>query len=136
MQAEVRHRPAAQPAGEASGPRGIRSQCLTRIEVLARLSPAVFWPRPAVASVMIRMDVVDPPLCDRQSLPGFAALVRGAFEHRRKTLRSALGYILDDASLRRVCHHVDTTRRPESFSGEEWLDIHRVTAPGSTPVTK
>ncbi len=120
---------------------------LCRVETVATLSPDVFWPRPAVESAMLRIDVgASPfadrhsrqadcvgqqancvgPLADRTALHGFVDLVRKTFEHRRKTLRSALGYVLDVRQRDAVCASIDATRRPESFSIEEWLAMYHV----------
>ncbi len=66
----------------------LQSQC--RLEVLKRLPPDVFWPRPKVASAMIRIDP-DPALrakiSDREFLHQF---LRGVFQQRRKVLRNVV----------------------------------------------
>ncbi len=123
VQAEVGERIVSGPGCKAYGPVSILSQSLCRIERVARLSPSVFWPRPAVDSVMLRMDVTTTPLPDRDDLRRFAAFVRGVFDHRRKTLRSALAYVVDEATRDAVCCEVDGSRRPESFPVDEWIDM-------------
>jgi 16S rRNA (adenine1518-N6/adenine1519-N6)-dimethyltransferase len=66
----------------------LQSQC--RLEVLKRLPPDVFWPRPKVASAMIRIDP-DPAqrskIANREFLHQF---LRGVFQQRRKLLRNVL----------------------------------------------
>ncbi len=62
----------------------------------------------------------------RAALHGFVDLVRKTFAHRRKTLRSALGYVLDPQQRDAICASIDGTRRPQSFSIEEWLAMHHV----------
>ncbi len=114
----------ASPGGKTYGPLAIMSQLLTHVDTIAKLPPAVFWPRPTVESVMLRMDLVQPPFEDRDSIRGFASLVRSIFDHRRKTLRSALGYIVDEATRDRVCGAVNGARRPEAFGVDEWLAIY------------
>ena len=123
VQAEVGERITAGPNCKAYGPLSVISQLLCEIQTVARLPPEAFWPRPSVSSVMLRMDAVKTPFADRQELRRFAALVHGTFEHRRKTLRSALAYCVDDATRDRVCQNFDATRRPESFTPGEWLKI-------------
>lgn len=125
VQAEVGERITAGPNCKAYGPLSIVSQTLCSIDLLARIPPQAFWPAPAVDSVMIRMQVGELPFSNREALRQFASLVRGVFEHRRKTLRSALRYVLDDAACERVCDQVDSSRRAESFTIDEWLGIHR-----------
>jgi 16S rRNA (adenine1518-N6/adenine1519-N6)-dimethyltransferase len=131
VQMEVGGRITAAPNTKAYGPLSIVSQALCTIQTLAKLPAQVFWPRPSVDSVMLRMDVGDPPFADREQIGGFSTLVRRTFDHRRKTLRSALGYVLDESDHARVCRTFDVSRRPESFTVPEWLEIHRV-ATGST----
>jgi len=126
VQAEVGERITSDPGRRSYGPLSILSQALCNIEIVSRIPPSAFWPAPSVESVMIRMDVGDSPFAGRDDLLGFANLVRKAFEHRRKTLRSALGYVLDTQQVKAVCESVDATRRPESFSIDEWIGIHRV----------
>lgn len=123
VQAEVGDRITAQPNTKAYGPLSIISQTLCKIATIARLPPHVFWPEPAVESVMIRMDVHDPPFTERNTLREFSTFVRTTFEHRRKTLRSALGYVIDETRRERICQSIDSSRRPESFTKEEWLSL-------------
>lgn len=129
VQAELAERITASPNCRAYGPLSILSQALCSTQTVARLPAHTFWPRPSVDSVMIRMDVGEPPLEDREVLREFATLVRGVFDHRRKTLRRALRYVVEDAHRESVCERFDATRRPESFSVAEWLEIFRATRP-------
>lgn len=131
VQMEVGGRIMAAPNTKAYGPLSIVSQALCATKTLAKLPSHVFWPRPSVDSVMLQMDVGNPPFADRDRICGFANLVRRTFDHRRKILRSALGYVLDEADHTRVCQTFDASRRPESFTVAEWLEIYRV-ATGST----
>ena len=125
VQAEVGERIMAEPNCKAYGPLSVVAQTLCTIETVARIGPQSFWPRPEVHSVMLRMDVLPSPFADHADLARFAALVRSAFEHRRKTLRSALLYVLDEAALDRVCKACDAARRPEQIPVGQWLPIFR-----------
>jgi len=127
VQAEVGERIMAGPNCKAYGPLSIISQTLCTIETVARIGPQAFWPRPQVDSVMLRMIVQRSPFAEHDEVARFAALVRGTFEHRRKTLRSALAYVLDESALDRVCVAYDATRRPEQVPVDEWLAIFRAT---------
>ncbi len=157
VQAEVGERLTAQPGIKAYGPLSILAQGLCRIKIIARVSARSFWPRPAIDSLMLRMDVLPtmqtpstvsleqreslpsplssglPPLppspllsglqSDRDALRRFTAFVRATFDHRRKTLRAALGYVVDQAQRDRICQRFDGTRRPEVLNLQEWLAI-------------
>ena len=129
VQAELAERITASPNRRAYGPLSILSQALCSIRTVARLPAHTFWPRPSVDSVMIRLDVGEPPLEDCEASRDFATLVRGVFDHRRKTLRTALQYVVENAQRESVCERFDATRRPESFGVAEWLEIYRATRP-------
>ncbi len=141
VQAEVGQRIAAGPGTKAYGPLSILTQGLCRTETIARVPCQAFWPRPAVDSVMMRLDVLptgptssldsleqrwallSPLLSDREALRRFASFVRATFDHRRKTLRAALGYVLDRRQRDRICRRFDCARRPEALSLQEWPAI-------------
>ena len=126
VQAEVGARITAEPGGKDYGPLSIVSQMLGEIETVARIPPQAFWPRPAVQSTMLRIDIRERLQADPIDLAEFAALLRAVFDHRRKTLRAALGYVVDEATRARVGQAFDATRRPESFSIDEWIKIFRL----------
>lgn len=128
VQAEVGERLLAEPGGKTYGPLSIVAQTLSDVERIARLSPEVFWPRPAVESVMLSMKVKPEPFRDKAERRRFSEIVRGAFDHRRKTLRTSLGLIVSDAAMEAVSRRFDTKRRPESFGVGEWLEIVRTVA--------
>lgn len=121
VQAEVGERLVARPGGKAYGPLAIVSQLTCDVATVARIGPQSFWPRPSIDSVLLRLDRRDSDLIAASSLKAFATFVRAVFEHRRKTIRSALGYVVDEDTRDRVCQDIDATRRPESFSVAEWV---------------
>jgi len=125
VQAEVGERIMAAPNCKAYGPLSIIAQSLCTIQTVARIGPQAFWPRPLVDSLMLKMVVQPSPFAEHVEATRFAAMVRGAFEHRRKTLRSALAYVLDEPALDRVCGACDAARRPEQVPVDEWLAIFR-----------
>jgi 16S rRNA (adenine1518-N6/adenine1519-N6)-dimethyltransferase len=120
VQAEVGDRIISAPNSRDYGPLSILCQLLCEIETIARLPPACFWPRPAVDSVMIRMDVRDTLALKRGQLHAFVQFVRGVFAHRRKTLRSALTYVVDASTRDAICGQFDGQHRPERFTVDEW----------------
>jgi 16S rRNA (adenine1518-N6/adenine1519-N6)-dimethyltransferase len=90
VQEEVADRLAAAPATRAYGPVGVLVQALAEVEVLRRLPPDVFWPRPAVRSAMVR---VRPSAARRAQVADLAALrrtVTALFAHRRKRAARSL----------------------------------------------
>ena len=123
VQAEVGERITAMAGGKEYGPLSILARLLGRVETVAKLPAHVFWPRPTVESVMLRIDRNVRAALSPSELPSFLALLRGTFDHRRKTLRAAMGYAVDTATVGRVCQELDGSRRPESFDPAKWVRI-------------
>ena len=121
VQAEVAQRIMAAPGSKAYGPLGIMAQLLCRVHQTARIGPQSFWPRPQVDSIMLRMDRIVPAAMASERIRPFSRFVHGVFEHRRKTLRSALGFVVDDAARDRICSLVDPHLRPEQVPPDVWL---------------
>jgi 16S rRNA (adenine1518-N6/adenine1519-N6)-dimethyltransferase len=90
IQYELAQRMAAKQGTSNYGALSVWLQAQCRLEVLKHLPPDVFWPRPKVASAMIRLDP-DPELrakiSDREFLHQF---LREVFQQRRKLLRNVL----------------------------------------------
>ena len=81
VQREIADRLRASPGSKAYGSPSVMAQLACRVELLRAVDPAVFRPRPRVASALVRLERVAP-------WPGDAVerLVRAAFAHRRKAL--------------------------------------------------
>lgn len=101
VQAEVGERLLAGPgSGAAYGAVSVRVAYWATGEIITRVPPAVFLPRPRVGSALVRLrrrpalpigpDVPYATLC---------AVVRAGFAHRRKMLRSALAGLVDPTGL-------------------------------------
>jgi 16S rRNA A1518/A1519 N6-dimethyltransferase RsmA/KsgA/DIM1 with predicted DNA glycosylase/AP lyase activity len=90
IQHELAQRMAAKESTADYGALSVWLQSQCRLEVLKRLPPDVFWPRPKVASAMIRIDP-DPAMSAKISNREFLhQFLRGAFQQRRKLLRNVL----------------------------------------------
>jgi len=90
VQEEVAQRLAAEPGTREYGPVGVLVQALAEVEILRRLSPSVFWPRPKVWSSMVR---VRPSDARRRHIADIAVLrrtIEGLFIHRRKRAARSL----------------------------------------------
>jgi len=125
VQEEVALRLVAEPATREYGPVGVIVQATAEIEILRRLAPSVFWPRPAVWSSMVR---VWPRAHLHRRIADIAALHRtlaGLFGHRRK--RAARSLALADPSgasprqwaARLADAGLDPEARGEMFTVEE-----------------
>jgi 16S rRNA (adenine1518-N6/adenine1519-N6)-dimethyltransferase len=90
VQWEIAERLLAVPATKDYGALTVLVQSLAEVELIRRLSPKVFWPRPLVDSAIVR---IRPSAVKRQQVgdPGrFRAFLRDLYMHRRKNLRGAL----------------------------------------------
>lgn len=88
VQREVGERLVAGPGEVAFGAVSLRIAHAARAELLRRVPPEVFWPRPKVESVLIRLAPRRPPVAvDRGPL---FRVIEAGFGERRKTLRNAL----------------------------------------------
>ena len=87
VQLEAAERFAAGPGHDAYGAVSVLVAALCeRVELLRRVPPAVFWPRPKVESAVIRFA---PRAGRREGFAGLERVVRALFNFRRKTLGRA-----------------------------------------------
>jgi 16S rRNA (adenine1518-N6/adenine1519-N6)-dimethyltransferase len=89
VQREVGERLVAAPGDEQFGAASLRVAYRASASLVRRVPATVFWPRPNVDSVVVRLDRLPmPPVgVDERSL---WRVVDGAFAERRKTMRNAL----------------------------------------------
>jgi 16S rRNA (adenine1518-N6/adenine1519-N6)-dimethyltransferase len=98
VQREVAERLAAERISKEYGVPSVLVQALARVEVLRWVGPKAFWPAPKVRSAMVRMVPleVEHARVAPDRYPLFRALVRAAFQERRKTLRNSLRHAFPD----------------------------------------
>lgn len=90
VQWEIAERLLAAPGSKDYGALAVLVQSLADVELIRRLSPKVFWPRPLVDSAIVR---IRPNAAKRRRVGGpsrFRAFLRDLYVHRRKNLRGAL----------------------------------------------
>ncbi len=90
VQWEIAERLTALPGTKDYGALAVLVQSLADVELIRRLSPKVFWPRPLVDSAIVCLR----PNADKRQHVGnplkFRAFLRDLYVHRRKNLRGAL----------------------------------------------
>ncbi len=89
VQRELGERFLAGPGDEHYGPVSLRVAYRATGELVRRVAPSVFWPRPKVASVVVRLDRLARPPVDVDPASLWRAVDAG-FAERRKTMRSAV----------------------------------------------
>lgn len=112
LQKEVVDRLAAGPGSKAYGRLGIMAQYFCEVEPLFEVPPGAFTPRPQVQSAIVRLapHAQLPHAC--RSVPTLQAVVRTAFNQRRKTLRNALQSMIAADAMADL--GIDPGARPET----------------------
>jgi 16S rRNA (adenine1518-N6/adenine1519-N6)-dimethyltransferase len=88
VQREAGERLAAKAGEDAYGAVSVKVAYWAEAEVLRRVPPTVFWPRPNVESVLVRLTPRPSPVAVNQR--ELFRVVEAGFAERRKTMRNAL----------------------------------------------
>jgi 16S rRNA (adenine1518-N6/adenine1519-N6)-dimethyltransferase len=133
VQWEIAERLTASPGTKDYGSLAVLVQSVADVEIVRRLPPSVFWPRPQVASafVLIRPSAAKRShvLTQAGSVPAFRTFLRDLYVHRRKNLRGALagwpGGRRDKADVdRRLTElDIDGSVRAETLDIEQHLRL-------------
>jgi 16S rRNA (adenine1518-N6/adenine1519-N6)-dimethyltransferase len=123
VQKEVRDRLIAEPGHKEYGALTVFTQAVFEIETVCRLRPGSFYPAPKVESAVVRLLPREVPLADEND--DFRAVVRAAFQTRRKTLRNALRNLGDPDRGARALEsaEIDPARRGETLSIAEFARL-------------
>jgi 16S rRNA (adenine1518-N6/adenine1519-N6)-dimethyltransferase len=123
VQREVRDRLVAQPGTKEYGALTVFAQAGFEVDTVCRLRPGSFHPPPKVDSAVVRLVPRETPLADER--PSFRAIVRAAFQTRRKTLRNALKSLGDDGRTARAADAagIDLGRRGETLDVREFARL-------------
>lgn len=125
MQQEVAERIVAQPPDMSI--LAVSVQFYGQPQIVTRLRPGAFWPRPDVDSAVLRIDTYDVPPVDVPSDKLFFRVVRAGFGQKRKQLRNALsgGLAIKSAVAGELLIEagIDPTRRAETLTLAEWAAL-------------
>ena len=117
VQREAAERLAAPPGSKVYGIPSVKVAYWATAEVVARVSPNVFLPRPNVESALVRIVRRPAPASDADPDRLFA-LVRAGFGQRRKMLRRSLAGLVDADAFQRA--GVAPEARAENLDVEAW----------------
>jgi 16S rRNA (adenine1518-N6/adenine1519-N6)-dimethyltransferase len=117
LQKEVADRIAEKPGSKTYGILSVLLQAYYDVEYLFKVPPGVFFPPPKVMSAVIRLtrNKREKLACDEVL---FKAVVKQAFQNRRKTLRNALKVLNLPAS---VLSHPLLDKRAEQLEVEQFV---------------
>jgi len=122
VQREVAERLAARPKEEGRSLLSVLIQLHATVRRRFGVPAGAFVPPPKVDSAVVEI-VPDAARAERaRARPQLTALLKFAFQARRKTLRRGLADHVDEAALARAPAEV-LARRPEELSEEEWLAL-------------
>ena len=122
FQKEVAERIVAGPGTETYGRLSVAAQWRSRPQIAMNLSRSAFVPPPKVASALVHIvpaeqpEGVDPAIIE--------TLTQAAFGQRRKMLRSSLKQV-PGANEAAEQLGIDTQRRAETLTVEEWVKLAR-----------
>ncbi len=123
IQKEVADRIVANAGSKDFGPLSIALQIACDVGIIAKLPPSVFWPPPKIDSSMLRLDVKREITSAPDVLQQFLYIVRTAFAHRRKTLRSNFDSLPEQ--LREFVNaSLDTKKRAEQIALDQWSALY------------
>lgn len=127
VQREVAERVAA-PAGEM-GYLSVAVQLVAEPEILRRIAPGAFYPRPAVESAVLRLRLRERPAVAVDDLHAFLRLVLAGFTQPRKQLANSLAQGLGssrEAALELLARAgLDPSRRPQQLTLEQWQLLYQ-----------
>lgn len=128
VQREVGERLVAGPGDPGYGAVSLRVAWRARAEVARRVPASVFWPRPRVESVLVRLDPRSEPPVDADRDAVFR-LVDEGFAQRRKTMANALrrlGLDAGEAAEALSIADIDGTVRAEELSLSDFTRLSEV----------
>jgi len=136
VQQDVGERLAAPPGGKAYGALSVLAQAVYRVVRVRNVSPSCFFPKPEVTSALLHLALKPDRVTDSGEQRRFRALVKYAFQHRRKQLVSVLqrappsvlpGGTSVPAGLRMA--GIPSRQRPEQLSSAEWQRLAQALTP-------
>lgn len=128
VQREVAREMVAMPG--KMGILSVATQVYGRPRIVCYVPPRAFRPAPKVISAVVKIDVYPEPAIKFDSESNFFRLVRGAFRAPRKQLRNSLSIGLGVSSAvalsMLIKAGIDSTRRAQTLSLEEWSNLYQV----------
>jgi len=129
VQKEVAERMMAKPGNKNYGLLSVMAQVYSRIEKIHLVKPDVFFPKPEINSMIVRIIFLDKPfvLAENESL--FFELVRAVFQQRRKNINNALklyfGERIDKDKLEQSLQKIgfNIKQRGETFGLKEFAQL-------------
>jgi 16S rRNA (adenine1518-N6/adenine1519-N6)-dimethyltransferase len=108
---------------------GVSIQFYGQPKIIARVPADSFYPAPKVDSAILRVEVNPQAPLTLEERESFFRVVQAGFSARRKQLHNSLTHGLhrknEDIRFWLAAANIDATRRAETLSIEEWLQLWR-----------
>jgi 16S rRNA (adenine1518-N6/adenine1519-N6)-dimethyltransferase len=105
-------------------------QAYSKPRIISHVPAQCFYPQPKVDSAIVRFDVLPKPAVNVADMDGFFDLVRAGFSLPRKQLHNSLAHSLGmkttEITLLLERANIDSKRRAETLSLEEWARLYEV----------
>ncbi len=105
-------------------------QAYSKPRIISHVPAQCFYPQPKVDSVIVRFDLLSEPAVKVADMDGFFDLVRAGFSSPRKQLHNSLAHSLGmkpaEITLLLKGANIDSKRRAETLSLEEWARLYEV----------
>lgn len=119
VQKEVAERMQAGPGKKDYGALSLAVQYYAKPEIVANVPPNCFIPRPNVGSAVVRMDRYETPPVQVEDERKMFAVIRAAFNQRRKTLANSLANAQEQGiSRERTVQALERMGLPAAIRGE------------------
>ena len=132
VQKEVADRMQVGPGTKDYGALSLAVQYYARPEVIAYVSPACFIPKPNVGSAVIRLDRYEKPPVETEDEAFLFAVIKAAFNQRRKTLANGLanarelGITRQQADEALLQMELSPSIRGEALTLREFADLSNI----------
>lgn len=137
VQREVGERIAADAGTSGYGALSVGVQTVAEVELLFRVPPGAFRPRPRVDSTVIRIVPIRPAPLDRSAERALRRVTRAVFQWRRKqlgrTLRDHPDLRTAPELMEELAEELDLRRRPETLTPAEFVSLSTRLFPGGEP---
>jgi 16S rRNA (adenine1518-N6/adenine1519-N6)-dimethyltransferase len=122
FQKEVAERIVAQPGNDAYGRLSVAAQWRARPRIAMNVNRSAFVPPPKVTSAVVHIMPAEQPNGVQPAI--LERLTEAAFGQRRKMLRSSLKQMTGALNAAEMLG-IDTQRRAETLSVDEWISLAR-----------
>ena len=125
VQLEVAERICASPCSSNYGSLSVLVSAFADTQILRKIGPEHFTPRPNVDSATM---LLTPKKCPLEAPEGYFDFVRAAFTQKRKTLANSFGRAFDKKKIQEAIELLDypATVRAEELSPSQFLEFYKV----------